>query len=1167
VSDAARRIAALSPEQRERLLRELAKTQEKAPAPVAPLTIADPEPGEEVPAPAPAPGAPPVQYRLENSIPELALPPLVPRPEERWQPFPLTDVQQMYWAGRSRYFDLWTPGGNVYIEYELPGDEWYIEKVENALKRILDHHPVLRLGMLPDGRGQLREKLPPYQMDLVDLRGLPPEEVEKHIEEGRERLRYHEGPVGQWPLFGFLIHFVDNGRIRAHVWFDCWLVDGLSRDTFWRDLFQVVHDPETELVPLDITYRDYAVAWDEIRASDPYRQAREYWQRRAAALPPPVDLPLTEPLSPRVRTRYSDQFVRLADAEAWARIQERAGRMGLTPSSVLIAAFVELLRAWNRGPRFFLSLEGTYWPPIHPRLREIVGNFNTIYILSADDLDGTFAERARRIHAQLIEILEHRAFSGFEVLREVRRRLGGGTRALSPVMFNSLVELKHAGHQRAPQGGHRPDPPPAPAPEPIPAEPAPPPIPAGPAPQPIPAEPAEPPPPPGAMGVQQFEETAYMPQLLMLPAVWEGGEGALHCKFQVVAPMFPEGVLEGMKQAFAALVGRLADDDAAWSAAHFSLAPAEQLAARKAAPAEPVPAGPATLHGLFAARAAAAPERLAVTSGGDSLTYGELSERADELARRLRALGAGPNRLVAVLADGGWQRAAAVLGTLTSGAACLPLPEDVTPEALAEALRKGEVRCAVTTAQTGARLAWPEGVRWLAVDGLDPEFDAPARSALPSGASDLAWVSPNWAAVEHRAAVATLLEVNRRLGLGPDDRLLALSPPASDLALWELLAPLAAGASVLLPAAGPLASTEGATVWSGPPAVVERLVSRLAGKLAAPPRLALLGRDAVPVNLPERLRALSPGAPGVSVVGLAGFPEAAAVSALDGRAIAGHTLHVLDHALEPRPDWVPGELYVGGAGLARGYWRDDAASRARFFIHPRTGERLFRTGVLARFLPGGELEALGREEEFAVNFLGYPAEPRRVEAVLQRHPGVRNAAVRAVSLAAGRPPRFFAWVVPGDGVDASTLAAYAAEQLPVHLRPTAIELVDELPLDPQGAVDRAALPLPAPPAPMPPDSSLESELAGIWKQVLQLDGAGGVGPADNFFEIGGDSFRAVLMLDRVRERFKDPVDLTSFFYEPTVRHLAGLLRSGRSARRGPSLVQRLTGFLRKPASN
>lgn len=514
MSEMAARIAELSPEKRELLQRQLSRLRQ---GPTAP-----------------------------------ALPTVAPQLAEQWKPFPLTEVQEVYWAGRSKYFDLGAPGVCAYFEYQLlGGGEPFIARFEQALEHTFERHDILRLRVLPDGRQQFVENLPPFRIERVDLRGLDAATAEARLEAVRQRFRYHEATLGAWPLFGMLAHFLDGNVVQLHIWFDCWLIDGLSRDALVRDIFQALEAPEAPPPPKELTYRDYAVTWEEIRRSDTYRRSREHWLRRIPDLPPPPELPLTVSLSPKVRSRLDTRFGSILAPDEWQAFKDQAARLGLTPSTPLIAVFLEVIRTWSRNPRYTLSLEGTYWPPIHPRIRTIVGNFNTIYLVTADDLAGSFVERSRRLQVQLTDILDHRAFSGFEVLREINRRRGGSPRALMPVLFNSLVEFNHKSYR---DESHIP---------------------------PV-VDPSSP-----RQGLQMrlLEMGGRPPQLLLMPAVIEGGSDAsLTWAFRAVEEVFPPGVTQGLEEAYVQYVRRLSREPDLWDAPPPCLTPADQLARRAARP-------------------------------------------------------------------------------------------------------------------------------------------------------------------------------------------------------------------------------------------------------------------------------------------------------------------------------------------------------------------------------------------------------------------------------------------------------------------------------------------------------------------------------------------------------------------------------------------------------
>jgi aryl carrier-like protein len=263
--------------------------------------------------------------------------------------------------------------------------------------------------------------------------------------------------------------------------------------------------------------------------------------------------------------------------------------------------------------------------------------------------------------------------------------------------------------------------------------------------------------------------------------------------------------------------------------------------------------------------------------------------------------------------------------------------------------------------------------------------------------------------------------------------------------------------------------------------------------------------------------------------------------------MTNQTFHVLDGDLAPRPDWVPGQLYIGGIGLARGYWGDGEKTRASFLAHPRTGERLYRTGDLGRSLPDGTIEFLGRED-FQVKVAGYRVELGEIEAVLARHPAVREAVVAALGEPRGNK-RLVAYVVPrengGDGgadLEAD-LRGHLRARLPEYMVPAVFLFLEALPLTANGKLDRKALPSPdlahASRGYEPPQTPAEEILAAIWAEVLGLD-CGRIGRHDNFFALGGDSVLAIQIIARANAA---GLALTArqLFEHQTVAELAAVL--------------------------
>ncbi len=514
-------------------------------------------------------------------------------------------------------------------------------------------------------------------------------------------------------------------------------------------------------------------------------------------------------------------------------------------------------------------------------------------------------------------------------------------------------------------------------------------------------------------------------------------------------------MIEAMFGAYVDLLERLADPDVSWEEPVPVRPPGADLAVQEGANATAAPRPEGLLHEGFFARAAETPERPAVVALARRMSYGELAGRATGLGRRLREAGVAPGELVGVVMSKGWEQVAAVLGILAAGGAYLPVGAELPEERRRYLLENGRARFALTQPRWAEELAWPAGVEVIAVEEApDRAEGVGAAGALASvqEPDDLAYVlftsgstgHPKGVMIEHGAALNTIADVNRRFSIGPEDRVLGLSSLSFDLSVWDVFGTLAAGGTLVLPEPEAnrdpvrwleLLEAEGVSVWNTVPALLEMLVEYAEGagrRLPGSLRLALLSGDWIPLSLPDRLRERSEGR--VEVVSLGGATEASIWSILFpvgriepewksipyGRPMANQTFRVLGPGLAPRPLWAVGELWIGGAGLARGYWRDEETTRRSFVEHPETGERLYRTGDLGRFRPDGTIEFLGREDS-QVKIRGHRIELGEIEATLARHPAVREA-VADVRKTPGGERALVAWVVPSaadvDGVRA-----------------------------------------------------------------------------------------------------------------------------------------------------
>ncbi|WP_025581430.1 non-ribosomal peptide synthetase, partial [Cupriavidus taiwanensis] len=557
---------------------------------------------------------------------------------------------------------------------------------------------------------------------------------------------------------------------------------------------------------------------------------------------------------------------------------------------------------------------------------------------------------------------------------------------------------------------------------------------------------------------------------------------------------------------------------------------------------QPYPAAQ-PVHRLFEARVAGQPDAIALCFGEERLTYAALNRRANALAHRLIEQGVGPDVPVGVLAERSVEMVVALLAILKAGGAYVPFDPDYPADRLAYMIEDSGVAL-VLVQRPDAMPALPRAV--AAVDLTDPALYAQGGERNPTPAlspEHLAYViytsgstgRPKGAGNRHGALHNRLWWMQAQYRLDGDDTVLQKTPFSFDVSVWEFFWPLMTGARLALAAPGDhrdpqriaaLIAQHRVTTLHFVPAMLQAFVaeSTMAAACASLRHIVCSG-EALPADLARRTMTLLPQAALHNLYG----PTEAAIDVTHwtcrddgghavpiGRPIANVSAHVLDGAMHPVPDGIAGELYLGGAGLARGYLGRAALTAERFVADPHgaPGERLYRTGDLARRRADGQIEYLGRLDH-QVKIRGLRIELGEIEARLLAHGSVREAV--AVALTGEGPARLVAYVVPAAGaaIDTDALRAWLAQALPDYMVP-AMVVLERMPVTPNGKLDRRALPSPefagssAYEAPQP---GVEAVLADTWAAVLRV---ARVGRADNFFELGGDSILSLQIVARLR---------------------------------------------------
>ncbi|MFD7657248.1 amino acid adenylation domain-containing protein [Actinosynnema sp. NPDC059797] len=1018
------------------------------------------------------------------------LPELAPEPARRHEPFPLNEMQQAQWIGRMGSFDMGGVAPHVYLEFD--SETLDSRRLERAWRKVVRRHEMLRIVVLPDGRQRILAEVPEYVFAELDLRGLAPEEAAARLAEVSDRMSTEVRSADTWPLWEVSISRLDDRTIRTHISFDLLCADVASFFyqvlPAWRDFYA---DPELSAEPAEVSFRDYVMAEEALRETDLYERSLRYWQQRVRELPPAPELPTV--VAPGELTRPT--FIRrhgVLQSEVWSAIRERAGEHGVTPSSVLLAAYAAAIGRWSRSQHFTLNFTAVNRLPFHPAVDAMVGEFASFELLEVDLRSvRTFGELVSQVQAQSWADFEHRYVSGVRILRELNRLRRDTTGGVMPIVFTSALPTEtDAAAKESPV----------------------------------------------AWLGEQAGFISQTPQVSIDHFVLELS-GRLELAWHAVDGLFPDGLMGDIFDAYHELLESLAGPEG-WEGPPIATPPGAQLEARERAndTAGPRPDGLLTSRLLRVggdAPAVISPDRV--------LGHAELAGRAVELARTLTGRGLGAGKVVGIGLTKSWRQIVAVVGTSAAGCVYVPIDPELPEQRRQWLIEHAGVECVVVGAGDG--YAWPDSVALVEVSE-SPEWAPAGDWECPASPDDVAYViytsgstgTPKGVAMSHAAALNTLVDVVERFGVTSADKVLGLSSLSFDLSVFDVFGVLGAGGALVLPDAAArrdpahwahLVRTHGVTVWNSVPALMEMLVTHLEGERGdSPLRVALLSGDWIPVRLPDRARAVCPG---LSVVSLGGATEAAVWSIaypIDevppewtsipyGYPLRNQSFHVLNDRMEPAPVWTTGRLYIGGVGLATCYWNDEQRTAESFVTHPVTGERLYLTGDLGRYLPDGSIEFLGRED-FQVKIGGFRVELGEVEHAISQHPDVQ--AVVAAAVGERTQQRLVAYVVPAPGADPEALPhavrAHLADVVPHYLVPADFVLLDSFPLSGNGKVDRAALPAPdraGHGGGDEPTSETAATLLALAREILGVETAGG---SDNFFALGGDSIMGIRFVSR-----------------------------------------------------
>jgi amino acid adenylation domain-containing protein len=1076
---------------------------------------------------------------------------LLPPEGERPTSVPASLVQERLW------YALQLPEAPPYVVMIASVLEGALEAdaLEAALEAVVERNETLRSTFALRGETLFAQVEPAARPRLLrtDLSHLPPEESLAVANDIATRHGRQHFDVARGPLYRFELLRLDEAGTRhvliaalSHL-----VMDGLGMQAFLGELTEAYRatlaGQSPALQPAPVQYSDFA-RWQ--RGPEHLHQVEaslESWKQALAHAPPVLDLPLDFPRrAPALNANMHPVRLTL-DAGSVAALKALARQEGVSTFTAMLA----LMQAWlhRLSGQEHVVVASPFSGRLLPETERMVGYFTNVLPLCTDvSGEPSFRALLKRARDVVLHATTHQEIP-FKRIVDVAWPDADRTApplAQALLLLDTFTTPHFAG-----------------------------------------------------LALSDLAGEGIIPAYDVVVHLLEKA-GGMECTLATDGALFTPRTAERMSGAFEQLFSEVlrAPDAPLSRLALLSARQRQQVLEALDGGTQPVPDG-ACIHTLFEAQVRRTPEAPAVAHGPTTWSYAELNARANLLASRLVARGLGREERVGVVMEPSAQGLAVLLGILKAGCAYVPLDPGWP-----------EPRKRLALERAGARMLWVDEALRQAHEGLVPLVEVPPQPGQVPGelgpgprtvsSTQLAYIiftsgstgEPKGVMVEHRSVVNHNLAIASRFGLRPGDRMLQFAPLSFDAAAEDLYPPLAVGATVvmrngLVPAhtLTPSLEQEDITIISLPPTYIEEWVRQM---------------DALGQRVPTRLRLLAPGgdvlkretyeawlrvggahAPWLNVYGPTECTITSATCDIPGaeglgtdvtfpigRPIPRVRFYLLDERLEPVLPGLPGKVYIGGAALSRGYLGAPDMTAERFLPDPfaaEPGARMYHTGDLARLQPDGRLRFLGRADH-QVKIRGFRIELSEIENCLRRFPEVTEAVVLARTSETGLQ-QLCAWVQAPTSVKADALRAHVAAELPAYMVPAAFVVLEQLPINNNGKVDRRALPSPeSAPAGQPETpvaarelafrSTLEMRLQRLWSEVLHRPE---VGPEDDFFLLGGDSLLAMRLLGRMEEEFGMPVPLATLFQSPVLKDAADALGELLAEGGSPSSVVHLHG--------
>ena len=1040
---------------------------------------------------------------------------------------PLTQLQEAYLKRRDPQVPLGGVGTAGHYDYACSVDP---EKLEQAINTVIQRHEMMRMVACPQRRTQHPIIPPRYRVPITDLRHMTMDEVEQHLAEIREKRVLEVMDVTTWPCFRFSVVLLPHGKQLLAVDFDLFFLDGPSIFSLFQEIMNLIADPSSQITNHETNEPRFADLCQEIEERRTHHRDRdqEFWLSLFTNAPEPIPLPLGRNLAGKP-TGIFRRVREVLTIDEWQGLKDRSREHSVPPIGTIVESYVDALRRWAGVPEFTLNFTTSNRPGATHAGAKVLGEYTSTMLFPVNPPSGDYWTDARVLSRNLSRLLSHRGYSGISVVKDLKTQFGQNFYLAAPVVFTGMLMDSRGFNDGA-----------------------------------------------AAFGPVVWSVSSTPQVLIDCQVIETSNDVTISLDYR--EPYIDERIAQAILDDIMAMLRACQSGTTPETACLLSDEDARLWADVNSTEWEH-PDG--LLHDMVEAAMSTNPDRQIIRDDQGWHTNQELLKEAENICRSLVDMGIGVGDYVAVDGHRRARSIAAMLAVMQAGAAYIPL-DPRQPDFRHQQILESSNACARITSTCITPLHKGLGTR------SRPSTLDPAYAIFTSGTTG----TPKGVVISHRSVVNTILDVLESHAIGPSDRIAGVSSLSFDLSVFDIYGALLSQAQLLLypdqrdiPSLTEGLCRDGITVWNTVPAIMSLVTDELERRdeqLLQPYwrsnetqyvdipwdlRLVLMSGDWIPVDLPDRIRALAPSA---RVMSLGGATEGAIwsiwfdIGKVDpswraipyGHAMRNQSMWIVDHRLRLAPVGCVGEICIGGQGVASSYLNAPDLTDKAFVTTPDLG-RIYRTGDYGLLDPDGEIRFLGRRDS-QVKLNGHRIELSEIESSIIRSFPVSRVCVAVKEVSPSAKKALCVYYTGDTELSLVEVRDQLRSRLPEYMLPSHVIRMDQLPMTANSKVNATLLPTPKKSSSadltqeaMNPREALIERLwcAILDKESLDLD--------DDLFYLGADSLNVIQFHSELRNAGIKSLSVFDIFENPTIRGLATLIPQTHQIPAQPTMSTRL----------